>query len=172
METVVKIDKRKLKRSPKEVARIREMASKGGKAKKGVKHKTTIDRENVLNLAKDIIAGRTRKLVDTQTMLALGTIKIFVIKYDFIGKKRVARKPELVTDDETIANVLYHEYADGEDPSDDSEYFFVTTKDPENQAIKDLLDRTFGKATENRNLTIDKGMGAILDAIEDENEEK
>lgn len=148
------------------------IAPLGGKNKKGTKNKSTIDRENVLNLAKDIIAGRTRKLVDTQTMLALGTIKVFRIRYEFVGKKRVAQKPELVTDDETIANVLYHEYADGEDPSDDSEYFFVTTKDPENQAIKDLLDRTFGKATENRNLTIDKGMGAILDAIEDENEEK
>jgi len=166
METVVKIDKRKLKRSPKEVARIREMASKGGKAKLGAKHKTTIDRENVLNLAKDIIAGRTQKLIDTQTMLALGTIKIFRIRYEFIGKKRVAQKPELVSDDETIKEVLYHEYADGEDPSDDSEYFFVTTKDPENQAIKDLLDRTFGKATENRVLQVETKMGAILDALE------
>ena len=154
--------------TPEHKAMLRRVASSGGKHRLGVKNKSTIDREKILAVAKDIVAGRTRKLIDTQTMLALGTIKVFVIRYDFIGKKRVARKPELVTDDETIANVLYHEYADGEDPSDDSEYFFVTTKDPENQAIKDLLDRTFGKATENRNVIFEKGMGEILDAIEDE----
>lgn len=156
-------DKRK---TPEHKAMLREAARKGGKANMGKKKQPTIDRENVLNMAKDIIAGRTRKLVDTQTMLALGTIKIFRIRYLLVNKKRVAQKPELVTDDETIKEVLYHEYADGEDPSDDSEYFFVTTKDPENQAIKDLLDRTFGKATENKVLTVDKQMGAILDELE------
>ena len=163
MEKKPKIKKPK---TPEQIAKLKEAASRGGKANLGKKKQATIDRENVLNLAKDIIAGRTRKLVDTQTMLALGTIKVFRIRYEFVGKKRIAQKPELVSDDETIANVLYHEYADGEDPSDDSEYFFVTTKDPENQAIKDLLDRTFGKATENKILHVDKQMGAVLDELE------
>lgn len=165
MEKKPKIKKPK---TPEQIAKLKEAASRGGKANLGKKKQATIDRENVLNLAKDIIAGRTRKLVDTQTMLALGTIKVFRIRYEFVGKKRIAQKPELVSDDETIANVLYHEYADGEDPSDDSEYFFVTTKDPENQAIKDLLDRTFGKATENKVLQVETKMGAILDALQDD----
>lgn len=148
-----------------------QLGKKGGKAKKGTKHKSTIDRERILEQAKDIVAGRTKKLIDTASMIAFGTIKCFVIKYDYIGKKRVARKPELVTDDETIANILYHEYADGEDISDDSEYYFVTTVDPNIIAIKELLDRTFGRATENKTITLEKGMGALLDEIEDEDEE-
>ena len=147
---------------------MKALGAKGGKAKKGVKHKTTIERDKILEMAKDIVAGRTRRLIDTASMIAFGTIKCFVIKYDFIGKKRVARKPELVTDDETIASILYHEYADGEDMSDDSEYFFVTTVDPNIVAIKELLDRTFGKATENKTITLEKGMGALLDEIEEE----
>ncbi len=158
-------DKRK---TPEHKAMLKEIARKGGQANMGKKKQPTIDRENVLNLAKDIIAGRTRKLVDTQTMLALGTIKVFRIRYLLVNKKRVAQKPELVTDDETIKDVLYHEYADGESPSDDSQYFFVTTKDPENQAIKDLLDRTFGKATENKVLQVETKMGAILDALQED----
>lgn len=164
-ENKTKIKKQK---TPEQLAKLKEASRRGGLANLGKKKQPTIDRENVLNLAKDIIAGRTRKLVDTQTMLALGTIKIFRIRYTLVNKKRVAQKPELVTDDETIANVLYHEYADGEDPSDDSEYFFVTTKDPENQAIKDLLDRTFGKATENKVLQVETKMGAILDALQED----
>lgn len=160
-----KIDKRK---SPEHIAMLKRVASSGGKTNKGKKKQATIDREKILEQAKDIVAGRTKKLIDTASMIAFGTIKCFSIKYDFIGKKRVARKPELVKDDATIASILYHEYADGEDPSDDSEYFFVTTVDPNIIAIKELLDRTFGRATENKTITLEKGMGALLDEIEGE----
>lgn len=169
--SIEEIKKTKLKKTPEQIAKLKEAGRKGGKANLGKKKSTTIEREKILEQAKDIVAGRTRRLIDTASMIAFGTIKCFVIKYDFIGKKRVARKPELVTDDETIANILYHEYADGEDPSDDSEYFFVTTVDPNIVAIKELLDRTFGKATENKTITLEKGMGALLDEIEGEDGE-
>jgi hypothetical protein len=42
------------------------------------------------------------------------------------------------------------------------------TKEPDNQALNSLMDRTFGKATENKNHIIQKGIGAILDEIEGE----
>ena len=64
--------------------------------------------------------------------------------------------------------VLDHEFGDGEDPSNEDEYYFVMTAEPQNVAIESLLNRTFGKATENKNLTIDKGMGELLDELEDE----
>lgn len=153
---------------------LRERASKGGKNKKGSKHKTTIEREKILEMAKDIVASRTRKLIDTQTVLAVGCIKVFKIRtyYEGSGKnrKKMKSKPELVNDEEEIANALDYEYGEGEDPSNDDEYFFVMTKDPDNTAIEALLNRTFGKATENKNLTIEKGMGELLDELEDGDE--
>lgn len=159
--------------------RKKELSAKGGRNKKGKKHKTTIEREKVLEMAKDLVAGRTRKLIDTQSILAMGAIKIFKIHmhWEGSGKKKslIRDKPEIVENEEEIIHVLDHEYGSGAmgDPNDhddedqEYDYFFVMTKDPDNQAIKDLLDRTFGKATENKNLTIEKGMGELLDELEE-----
>ena len=158
--------------SKERLAHLRRIAPSGGKNKKGKKNKSTIEREKVLELAKDIIAKRTKKLIDTQSMLAIGCIKIFVIHtyYEGSGKNRrkMKSKPELITNDREIAMVLDHEFGDGEDPSNEDEYYFVMTAEPQNVAIESLLNRTFGKATENKNLTIDKGMGELLDELEDE----
>lgn len=144
----------------------------GSGMKKGTKHKVTIEREKILEMAKDIVAGRAKRLIDTQSILALGTIKVFVIRSHWEGtgknKRLVKGKPEIVNNDDEIAAALDAEFGDGESPNDENSYYFVMTVAPDNQAIKDLLDRTFGKATENKNLTIEKGMGQLLDELEEE----
>lgn len=146
-------------------------ARPGAGRKKG-KAKKTIEREQILEMAKNIVAGRTRTLIDTQTLLAVGTIKVFVIRSHWEGqgknRRKVKSKPELVSNEEDIIKVIDYEYGEGENPSDDDEYFFVTTKEPDNQAINALLDRTFGKPTENKTLVVEKGMGALLDELEED----
>ncbi len=156
--------------------------NKGGKRpgagrKKGSLNKTTIERNKVLDLAKDIIAGRTRKLIDTQSVLAMGALKVFCIRSHWEGsgknKKLIRDKAFLVENEEDIIKILDYEYGDGEDPNkhehgEDWDYFFVVTKDPENNAINSLLDRTFGRPTEHKVLESTKGMGALLDDLEDE----
>lgn len=145
-------------------------AMPGAGRKKGGKNASTIEREKVLELAKDIIAGRTKRLIDTQSILAMGAIKVFVIRSHWEGtgknKKLIKSKPEIVVDDEEIANALDAEFGDGESPNDENSYYFVVTKDPDNQAIESLLNRTFGRATENKNIAVSKGMGEILDELE------
>lgn len=148
--------------------------------KKGSKNLATIDRERVLEEAKNIIAGRTRKLIDTQTILAMGAIKIYKIHYHWEGsaKKRtlIKDKPEIVENDDEIIQVIDWEFGSGGmgDPNNhdqedqEYDYYFVMTKEPDNQALNSLMDRTFGRATENKNHIIQKGMGAILDEIENE----
>lgn len=155
-------------------------ARPGAGKPKGTKHQQTIDREKVLEEAKNIIAGRTRKLIDTQTILAMGAIKIYKIHYHWEGssKKRtlIKDKPEIVEDDKEIIQVIDWEFGSGAmgNPSDhDSEaseydYYFVMTKEPDNQALNSLMDRTFGRATENKNHIIQRGIGAILNDIEQE----
>lgn len=142
----------------------------GAGKKKGSKNVATIEREKVLEMAKDIIAGRTRRLIDTQTILATGGIKVYVMRSHWEGsgktKKLVKGKPEIVTDDEEICAALDSEFGDGESPNDENSYYFVITKDPDNQAINSLLDRTFGRTTENKTITLNKGMGEWLDEIE------
>lgn len=131
---------------------IKEFASKGGKARLGIKHKTTMAREQMLEHLKQTISDRAKKLIDIQTVLANGAIKVFKTTYHFEGdgknRKKVANKPVLVEDTEELSNVLDYEFCEGENPSDDMQYFFVMTKEPDNNAINSLLDRAFGKATE------------------------
>ena len=148
--------------------------------KKGSKNLATIDREKVLEEAKNIIAGRTRKLIDTQTILAMGAIKIYKIHYHWEGsaKKRtlIKDKPEIVEDDEEIIHVIDWEFGSGAmgDPNnhdhedEEYDYYFVMTKEPDNQALNSLMDRTFGKATENKNHVIQKVISAVLNDIEAE----
>ena len=155
-------------------------ARPGAGKPKGTKHQQTIDREKVLEEAKNIIAGRTRKLIDTQTILAMGAIKIYKIHYHWEGsaKKRtlIKDKPEIVEDDQEIIHVIDWEFGSGAmgDPNNhdqedqEYDYYFVMTKEPDNQALNSLMDRTFGKATENKNHIIQKGIGAILNDIEQE----
>lgn len=130
----------------------------GAGRKKGSKHKTTIEREKILEIAKDIFAGRTRKFVDAQSVLALGCIKVFVMRshYEGSGKNRrkVRGKPEVVVNDEEIIGAIDFEYGDGDNPSGDDDYYFVSIVDPNNQAINSALDRTFGKATENNKISL------------------
>lgn len=160
-----KTDKRN---SPEHKAMLRRIGASGGKAKTGVKHKTTIDREMMLETIKDIGASRAKTLINVQTLLAVGTISVYVIRSHYEGKRKIKDKPELITDDETIINVLDFEYGEGENPNSDEEYFFVQKNIPDNSAINSLLDRTFGRATENKKITVDKGMGELLDEIEED----
>jgi len=132
---------------------------KGGKQPgagrpKGLRNVATVEREKILEMAKDIIAGRTKRLIDVQSILAMGAIKVFVIRSHWEGtgknKKLIKSKPKIVSDDDELANALDHEFGEGESPNDENSYYFVVTKDPDNQAINSLLDRTFGKATEKK----------------------
>lgn len=120
---------------------------------KGKKNASTIEREAILELIKNKTAERAMKLIERQTMLGYGSMKVFRIDTRTVGtgkdKKRIREKPVLVTDDDEIIAALDYQYAHGESPNDDDTYYFVTIKDPENKAIDSLLDRTFGKAKEN-----------------------
>ncbi len=134
------------------LTRQRENGRKGGMGNKGKKKRSTIDREHLAEEMRDMIARKSRTLFISQMALGVGTLKVFRIDTEIIGEgkneKRIKSKPILVTEDFEIINALDFYYGQGEDPNDDTVYYFITTKDPENNAIKDMLDRTFGKAKE------------------------
>jgi len=93
------------------------------------------------------------ELLNAQLSLATGVQMLFVIHTD---SKGVRRKPEMITDPETIKKFLdENEGVDGTLKSDkkgaDSkskveDYYFMTTKVPDTRTISDMLDRMFGKA--------------------------
>lgn len=142
------------------------MAEKAKQSPNHGKHgplKTTILIEDAYKAIQQKIIERSMKLIDTQTLLAQGTIKIFCIHshWEGSGKKKalIRDKAYLVEDDEEIIKIIDYEYGDGDNPNehdhedDEFDYFFVVTKDPDNRAIKDQLDRIGLKAPDKLDLT-------------------
>lgn len=132
-------------------------AKKGGKQPgagrpKGMKNKATLEKEDFLKAFQEGVQRRTLGLLNAQSFLAHGTLKVFRIDTKTVGSgknaKRIREKPVLVENDEEIIAALDYAFAEGDSPNDDDTYYFISTKDPDNQAINSLLDRTFGKPKE------------------------
>lgn len=119
---------------------------KGGRPK-GKKAQKTIEREEGLKLFRERVVRITSKLQNSQISLATGQQFLYVITTHMEGKKRVKDKPRLITDPKTI-----RAYLDGTFDGNDDEFYYITTKEPDNKALDSLLDRTYGKAKENLNV--------------------
>jgi hypothetical protein len=117
----------------------------------------TLTREQaLLNLQEKIIA-RTSKLANAQSMLGLGTIRVYRIDshYEQFGKtkKLVKHKPVIVDNDDEITAILDHEYNGAGSPDTETQFYFVEVQEPNNTAIDSQLNRVFGKARESIDVT-------------------
>lgn len=100
------------------------------------------------------------KLFNAQLSLATGTQMLFVIHTDSKGNRR---KPEMITDpaliqrfleeNEGVAGELQTDKDKRDSKSKVEDYYFLTTKIPDSRTISDMLDRTFGKADANIDIT-------------------
>ena len=153
---ISKVLKKKPRKTHLSSEKAKEMSEKGKKTGKQGKHgkrKRTLLLEEVQKEIQRRLVERSLKLIDTQTVIAHGTIKVFKITYSMIGKKKVRNPPELVTNDEEIASAIAYEYSDGECPNTDDEYFFISTVAPDGKAIESQLNRLLGKAPQSIDLT-------------------
>lgn len=113
----------------------------------GSKNEETLEKERVLREVKQRIMRKAQRLIDSQFSIAEGQQFLYRIDTTIDEKgKKTKSKPILVTDPEEISNYLDGEYGDGQTMNTDTEYYFITTKEPINQAIDSMLDRTFDKA--------------------------
>jgi hypothetical protein len=112
---------------------------------KGVPNKATLEKKIIEEELKQRILNNAQRLLDAQLSLSQGVSYLYRIDKDEKGKKE---KPVLVSDPVEIAEFLDGEYGDGESLSDDSSYYYITTERPNNMSIDSLLDRTFGKPTQ------------------------
>lgn len=135
---------------------LAELSKKSPMTGKHGKHKATLTKEAAWRQAEQAIIDRTMKLANAQSMLGLGTIQVFRVDahYEMFGKtkKLIKDKPVIVDDVNEIIEVLNYEYANGDDPStpedDTPKFYFVETKEANNQAIDSQLNRIYGKAKE------------------------
>ena len=110
------------------------------------KNPETIEREEALKQFKDRVAKSVEKIFNSQLDLAVGEKYLFVIRTTGKGAKQ-RRETSIVEDPETI-----RQYLDGELHNTNEEYFFMTTKPANNQALESLMSRAFGRPKESVDL--------------------
>ncbi len=110
--------------------------------KKGGKNKNVLEREEALRQFRERVASSTNKIFEAQLNLAIGETYLMVIRT--VGKGAKARREtEIVTNPHIIKD-----YFDGKLGESDEEYYFISTKPANNQALDSLMNRTFGRPKE------------------------
>lgn len=127
----------------KQIEANRKNAKKGGR-KRGKKSPVTIEREIAFKHLRERVVRMTDSLINSQAALAKGLTFLYVIK-TIKGKRQ---KPRMIKDQLTIEAYLADELSNS-----DSEFYFMATERPNNQAVDSLLDRTYDKSIQRTELT-------------------
>ena len=112
----------------------------------GSKNEATLERDRVFAEVRQRILKKADQILNAQLSLAEGQQFLYRIDTEIKDGKKFRSKPVLVANPEEIANFLDGEYGDGESMNTETEYYYITTKEPNNMAIDSMFDRTFDKA--------------------------
>lgn len=113
-----------------------------GVRKKGLKALEEITIEEIEADFKRRVGHSAHKLLNAQMSIALGTQSLYKVVKGVDEKGKPTRKHVLVTDQEEI-----REYLDDPSRINGEDYYYITTRQPDNNAINSALDRLFGKAS-------------------------
>ena len=127
----------------------RQNGKKGGRPP-GKKTQATLEKEAALARFRERIIKSVDPLFDSQFTLARRCSYLYRID-DVKEGKEIRRKHVFVTNPEEIREALDSiEEGDFEDG-----YYYITTEKPENNAIRDMLDRAFGKPSQSLDIAGD-----------------
>lgn len=124
-------------------------ARPGAGRKKGKLEPQTLQRAEALRQFREKVAAVADQIFIAQFNLARGERFLFHVKTTGTGSKS-KRDTVMVTDVETIK-----EYLSDNLNSADDDYYYISTKPANNQALDSLLNRTFGSAQQSVDLTTD-----------------
>lgn len=117
----------------------------GSGRKKGSMNRSTIEEKTAKEEMRQRILTNLHELINSQLNIAKGASYLYRIDETKGNDGKTKREHVLVTDSDEIKDTL-----DGLDGCDsgvvDENYYYITTKTPDNKAIDSLFDRVFGKA--------------------------
>ena len=125
-----------------------QIPSKGGRPP-GVLNKKTREHKIVEQEFKDRIIDNIQELLTAQMNLAKGASYMF---------RKDGDESVLVTDPGEIKKVLDEVEGTG---IVDEQYYYITTKYPDNRALDSLLDRVFGRAVSKTDIKLDLTLEVI-----------
>lgn len=138
-------------------------AREGAGRPKGSLDKKTIEEKEALEKFKARVRMRVNRLFNAQASLAEGLQYMIRIETTKDSKGKEIKKHVRVTDPDEMIRALDEGLGDV-----DGDYYYLTSKDPDNKALDSLMDRTFGKAPQAVDLT-SKGKridGYVLEIID------
>jgi len=121
-----------------------------------------LEKQRVFHEVKQRIMQKAQRLLDAQISIAQGQQFLYKIeKTKVVGPKGGisyrSEKPKLVTNEWEIQayldDLVDEENGEGEPAEAQDTYYFITTKEPVNQAIDSMFDRTFDKARQITDIT-------------------
>ena len=127
----------------------------GGK-KKGKKNQKTIEKQIVEDEFKNRILSEIEGLLTAQLNIAKGTSYLYkIVTHKGIKGGEGRKEHILVTDPYEIKDFLDElEGESGVNPNtDNDDYYYISTKQPDNKALDSLINRVFGKVKESLDIT-------------------
>lgn len=126
-------------------------ARPGAGMPKGKQTAKTLEKRAIKEKYNQRVLKHVDEIFTAQLANAKGNIYIYEITQIDIGGGKFKKKHELITNPQIIAKVL--DENQGSSGEVEGGYFIVTTEKPDNMAIKDMLDRAFGTATQSMELS-------------------
>lgn len=140
-------------------AKRKELGKMGGRPR-GAKSKETVIKETAFEELQQRFLGAQDALINAQLSIARGQTFLYKIEKTWVSSPKGDKegywkneKPNLVTTQWEIESYLEELAENNGELSDDQDggatYYFLTTKEPNNEALKNILDRVYGKPKEN-----------------------
>lgn len=153
-----------------ELEKLNEKSSWGGARENagrplGSQNKATIEKKTAELEFKQRILRNLDKLVNSQLAIAQGTNHVYKIVETGEGSKK-KREHILVTDEDEIKEFL--DAYEGGSGQMDNDYYYITTKIPDNRAIDSMIDRVFGKSMQPTDITSDGKPIPLLGVIKED----
>lgn len=123
-------------------------ARPGAGRPKGSKDPQTIEKETARRLFENRILQNIQELLSAQFNIAKGASYVYRIEQN---PKTGSKEHVLVTDPYEIKKFLDELQGDNGPLEEDGDFYYITTKNPENRALDSLIDRVFGKAPQTIN---------------------
>lgn len=121
-------------------------ARQGAGMPKGKMTAKVLERMKIKAVYNQRVMLHTDELFNAQLANAKGNTYIYEVVEIDIGGGKTKKKHELVTNPNQIAKIL--DENSGRSGEAEGGYFIITTEKPDNAAIKDMLDRAYGTATQ------------------------
>ena len=161
--SITELDKLDIKSSFGSISPYVDRSSNWGGRRPGTGHKKgqvmpkTLEKMKVKEAMDQQLMRLTEKLVMAQATLALGQMFLFKIEKTWVstGKNKGYYrngKPVQLTSDEDIENYLAMDAENNGDINNNQDgataYYYITAKEPNGEAIKNIFDRVFGRPKE------------------------